>query len=198
MHSRYSNTETNSSVSPCAWARKWFYPGRSTETTATRCQRRRSPARKQRVCARCAHGKDLWRVVREIPLQSIVVIIAAIAGWQAAGHFIGVKGRQGDNFSHLVAVEIPRGRTGRPFTVQNVTIWHVWLPDAVIGDIIQFVRAEQCINITPLISCMVIWISDASPGCALPLITLLAACSSTPKPSPTATPQGTPVKGGFC
>ena len=31
----------------------------------------------------------------------------------------------------------------------------------------------------------------------LPLITLLAACSSTPKPSPTATPQGTPVKGGF-
>lgn len=31
----------------------------------------------------------------------------------------------------------------------------------------------------------------------LPLITLLAACSSTPKPSTTATPQSTPVKGGF-
>jgi hypothetical protein len=61
----------------------------------------------------------------------------------------GKRGRQGDSFSHLVAVEIPRGRIGRPFTVQNVTIWHVWLPGAVIGDIIQFVRAEQCINITP-------------------------------------------------
>ncbi|AIM22988.1 TPA: lytic murein transglycosylase B [Serratia marcescens] len=31
----------------------------------------------------------------------------------------------------------------------------------------------------------------------LPLITLLAACSSTPKPSTTATPQSAPVKGGF-